>query len=123
MSMPTLKRAATMRPLTVKSRLHRETSNHSNLDSLLEDISCSQQHKENRCRQAAQQLIESQGSLLQLIHKGSGLTQCLVNVQGAHKLCRPAQSRRERQQCSLCQVGEVAIYCRQWQCRIDGMVM
>lgn len=54
MSMPTQKRAAMMRPLTVKSRLHRETSNHSNLDSLLEDISRSQQHKENRCTEAAQ---------------------------------------------------------------------
>ena len=52
--MPVLKRAATARPLqTVKSRLHRETSNHSNLDSLLEDISRSQQLKENRCTHAA----------------------------------------------------------------------
>jgi hypothetical protein len=52
MSMPTQKRAATMRPLAVKSRLHRETSNHSNLDSLLEDISRSQHHKENRRAEA-----------------------------------------------------------------------
>lgn len=74
MSMPTMKRAATMRPLTVKSRLHRETSNHSNLDSLLEDISRSQQHKENRCTQAAQKLLESRELLLQLILKVSGLT-------------------------------------------------
>ena len=64
MSMPTQKRAATMRPLTVKSRLHRETSNHSNLDSLLEDISRGQQHKENRCVQAAQALFEYEQCLL-----------------------------------------------------------
>jgi hypothetical protein len=48
MSMPSLKRAASVRPLALKSRLHRETSNHSNLDSLLEDISRSQHQKENR---------------------------------------------------------------------------
>lgn len=46
--MPPAKRVAASRPQPAKSRLHRETSNHSNLDSLLEDISLSQHHKENK---------------------------------------------------------------------------
>lgn len=52
MGMPPLKRVASARPAAAKSRLHRETSNHSNLDCLLEDISLSQQHKENKCAHA-----------------------------------------------------------------------
>lgn len=63
MGMPPLKRVAASLPPAAKSRLHRETSNHSNLDSLLEDISLSQQHKENRCWALCRQLAELMAEL------------------------------------------------------------